>query len=293
MKPFGWAALSAFPLLAAFAAFAAIAGLAAFGSWRWGQATRVLVARLDAAREVPTAVRYDARETLGLPEPVRRYFRAVLTDGQPMILTADFEHVGTFDMGEAVASWKPFTSRQRVTTSPPGFVWDGRIALLPGVPAHVHDAYVAGEGLLRPSILGLYAMGGLQGGGPIAQGELLRFFAEAPWYPTSLLPSQGIAWRAVDESSATATLTDGALAATVLVRFGEDGLIASMSAEGRGRAMVGGVMTMTPWEGRLSGYRTVDGMRAPFAGEALWRRPKGDKPYFRATITALAHELAP
>ena len=40
---------------------------------------------------------------------------------------------------------------RNVITRRPGFDWDARIMVLPGVPAHVHDAYVAGEGLLRRS----------------------------------------------------------------------------------------------------------------------------------------------
>lgn len=35
-----------------------------------------------------------------------------------------------------------------------------RIALIPGVPALAHDAYVAGEGILRVSLLGLVPLDG-------------------------------------------------------------------------------------------------------------------------------------
>ena len=49
----------------------------------------MLVARLDKAKVAPTVARYDEREIEGLPAPVQRYFRAVLDDAQPMILTAD------------------------------------------------------------------------------------------------------------------------------------------------------------------------------------------------------------
>jgi hypothetical protein len=42
-----------------------------------------------------------------------------------------------------------------VVTQRPGFDWDARIAMMPGVTACVHDAYVAGEGLLRATLFGL------------------------------------------------------------------------------------------------------------------------------------------
>ncbi len=60
-----------------------------------------------------------------------------------------------------------------------------------GLPVRVHDAYVAGEGILHASLLGLFSLVDMRGGGDLAEGELMRFFAEAAWYPTALLPTQG------------------------------------------------------------------------------------------------------
>src|SRR5690606_30927441 len=94
-------------------------------------------------------------------------------------------------------------------TRRPGFVWDGKMAVLPGLPVHVHDAYVAGEGILHPAIFGLFTLMDMRGTPEVAAGELMRFFAEAAWYPTALLPSQGVQWAPIDERSARATLVDG------------------------------------------------------------------------------------
>ena len=72
--------------------------------------------------------------------------------------------------------------------------------MLPGLPARVHDAYIAGEGILHASLFGLVSVANLRGTPEMAHGELLRFFAEAAWYPTALLPSQGVQWEAVDDT---------------------------------------------------------------------------------------------
>ncbi len=270
-------------------------GLTAWGSARWNAAARELIARLDAARTPAapgTPIRYDERELEGLPAPVQRYFRAVLKDGQAIVTAARVEHAGSFNMSASGEQWKPFTSVQQVVTRRPGFVWDARIAMLPGLAVHVHDAYVAGEGRLHAAIAGLVTMAELRGGGELARGELMRFFAEAAWYPTALLPSQGVRWEAVDEHSARATLSDGAAPLTLLFRFDADGLMASVRAEARGR-MVGQVTTMAPWEGRWSDHRLQDGMRVPFTGEVAWLLPEGRKSYWRGTIRSLAYEFAP
>ena len=117
----------------------------------------------------------------------------------------------------------------------------------------VHDAYIAGEGILHASLFDLFSLVKLHGAGEIAEGELMRFFAEAAWYPTALLPSQGVQWGAVDDRSASGTLTEGALRLTLLFTFHDGGLIDTIRAEARGRT-VGGQVFRTPWQGRFWNY---------------------------------------
>ncbi len=266
------------------------AGLHAFGARRWKLAAHSLVERLDASQVAAGTARYDSAEIADLPAPVRRYLQQALTAGQPIVRTADLAMTGTFNLNMDAPQWKPFTSKQHVTTRRPGFVWDARIMMFPGVPILVYDAYIAGEGMLRPSILGLYSMGDLRGGREIARGELMRFFAEAVWYPTALLPSQGVTWVAVDDASAKAALTDGLISLTMLFRFGADGMVASIHADARG-CTVDGVSVMMPWECSMSNYQMRDGMRVPFRGEAAYATPDGEKPYFRGTITQIAYQF--
>jgi hypothetical protein len=266
-------------------------GLVTLGAWRWSVATGALITRLDAGDTLGHTQRYDAREIADLPAPVRRYFELALTDGQPIIRAADAAMTGTFNMSLDAPQWKPFTSQQRVVTHRPGFVWNARIMLFAGFPVRVHDAYVAETGILTPSILGLFSMGDVSGIGEPARGELMRWFAECAWYPTALLPSQGIEWVAVDDTSAQATMTDGPIRLTMLFRFGDDGLISGVHVDARG-ALIGGQMVMMPWEGRFSDYRRQDGMLIPFYGEVAWITPQGEKPYFRGTVTQLTYRFA-
>lgn len=261
------------------------------GSSRWQSATKEMRARLEAAR-LPIGVKtYSPDELIGLPAPVQRYFRSVLKEGQPMVLAVSVEHSGTFNMSEIREQWKPFSSTQRVITQRPGFDWEGRIAMMPGLSVRVHDAYIAGEGILHASLFGLVSLVNLRGTPDVAQGELMRFFAEAAWYPTALLPSQGVQWEAVNDTSARATLKDGETTLTMLFRFNENGLIESVRAEARGRSIAGAVIP-TPWEGRWSSYELRDGMRIPIEGEVAWMLPEGPKPYWRGRITRLSYEFA-
>lgn len=267
------------------------AAASAFGRWRWQQRTDELVARLAAARQAPSPARFDPAELEGLPPVVQRYFRAVLPPGAPMVAAAQVRHEGRFNLAQEGERWVPFTSEQQVVTRRPGFVWNAAMPMAPGVTVRVHDAYVAGEGVLAPALLGLVPLADLRGGGDIALGELMRFLAEAAWYPTALLPSQGVRWEAVDEHRARATLVDGPLSLTLTFRFHDDGTIDRVRAEARGRTL-GDRVVPTPWEGRWSDYRMQDGMRIPMTGEVAWLLPEGPQTYWRGTITSLRYEFA-
>lgn len=253
--------------------------------------TQRLRARLEAARTPIRPSTVDFRELDGLPAPVQRYFRRVLREGQPMIAAVSVRHRGSLNMSETGERWKPFTSEQRVITRRPGFDWNARIAMIPGLSVHVHDAYVSGEGVLTARLLGLIPLASLRGTGEIARGELMRFFAEAAWYPTALLPSQGVEWNAIDEHTADGTLTDGPLRLTMRFTFDDEHLIRAVQAEARGRT-VGGRIVPTPWRGRFWNYAGRGGMTVPLDGEAEWLLPEGARPYWRGTITAIDHEFA-
>jgi hypothetical protein len=276
----------------------AAAGLSALGSKRWAERIATLRLGLEAGGQVGACKRpahYHAREVEGLPAPVQRYFRAVLKDGQPIVSAVTIKMTGTINMSPTAEQWKLFSSTQRVVTvgggARPGFLWNAQIAMLPGARVHVVDSYIAGKGLVRAAMLGLFTVADISGGGELARGEFMRYFAETPWYPTALLPSQGVQWAAVNATSATATVVDGPLALTLLFHFNDAGLIDSVRAEARG-GMVGKEMLMRPWECDLLDYQLHSGMLVPMAGKAAWVRPDGRKTYFRASVKALSYEWA-
>jgi hypothetical protein len=78
-----------------------------YGAYRWNSETQQLRARLDTARLPLRPQTVDFRELEGLPDPVRRYFRTVLEEGQPIVAGVRVRHTGTFNMGETTDNWKP------------------------------------------------------------------------------------------------------------------------------------------------------------------------------------------
>ena len=160
--------------------------------------------------------------------------------------------------------------------------------MFPGAAANVHDSHIAGVGTLHAAMLGLFTMAQVRGGGEIARGELMRYFAEMVWYPTALLPSQGVSWTAVDYQSANATLVDGPISLTLLFSFDDGGLITTVHADARGSG-VGKDMVMLPWDCIMSNYQLRDAMMLPTRGEVA----KGGMPYFVGDLTSLVYEFSP
>lgn len=278
-----WFSLGLFALLM----IAAVACILLFGRFRWEVSVNELKDSIQAEYSHPRIRAFQAEEIAGLPAPVERYFRTILKAGQPIIKAVNIKHLGTFNMGE---KWVPFESSQYVITRRPGFVWGARLRMTPGVGVFVRDAYVAGEGALVAKIMGLITVMEQSGTPELAQGELMRFLAEATWYPTAFLPSQGLRWEAVDEMQASATLTDGSSEVTLLVSFNEQGLISTVHSDGRCRE-VNGQYVATPWEGRFWDYECRDGMMVPIEGEVSWLLPEGPKPYWRGRIQRIEYEF--
>jgi len=282
-----------------------IIGFVVYGTVRWSRTTEELMHRLQVSEDSPgtgssgnaaTPVVSLEKELAELPAPVQRYLRRVLTDGQPVIQGVHMRHSGTFNMGQADEQWKPFTAEQTVNPLHPGFLWDARIRMLPILPAYVHDAYIDGGGLLHGALFGAVTVMEVRETPEIAHGEFLRFLAEAPWYPTALLPSQGAHWEAVDDSAAHVTLTDASasgatVSARMLFRFNDDNVIESVYAEERG-AEIDGKMVPTPWEGRWWSYEQRDGMLVPTEGEVAWLFPEHYKPYWRGRVEEIRYDFA-
>jgi hypothetical protein len=263
-------------------------GLASlYGGYNWRLGTDRLRAQLTSGQQSIQPKIYDPKEIEGLPAPVQRFFRAVLKDGQSIVTAVNLAQQGQINMSETAAKWCPFTATQFAITQRPGFDWDARIQMAPGLSAFVHDAYVLGSGNLHVSLMGLVTMADLHGSPSLAQGELLRYFAEMPWYPTALLPSQGVGWEAIDDTSARGTLTDGYTTVSLVFGFNPDGTIATIWAASRDRGLV-----PTPWEGRFWHYALRDGMQIPLEGEVAWHPSEGVWPYWRGQVTELSYEFA-
>jgi len=268
-----------------------IAGALVYASSRWDSGTARMRARLEGTRAPIAPLVYDPAQLDSLPAPVQRYLRLVLRPGQPMIAGVHIRHAGTFNLSDSSQRWVPFTSDQRVITRRPGFDWNARMTVVPGFDVRVHDAYIGGEGLLHAALLAMFPLVIQRGTPQMAEGELMRFLAESPWYPTVLLPGQGVRWEPLDDRTAVATIVDGRASASLTFHFYRNGLLEYVRSEKRGR-IVARATVPTPWVGRWSEWMWLNGVRVPTRGEVSWVLPSGPLPYWRGGVIGITYDEA-
>jgi hypothetical protein len=154
-----------------------------------------------------------------LPKPVARYFSYALTDGQPIINTMRMQQSGVLRTNTITDKWVRFTASQLVVPSAPGFIWNAKMAMPLKTYVGVLDAYVAGVGSGRVNFLSAIVVAADASANELNSGTLLRYLAEAVWYPTALLPESGIIWTAINDDAALATLTDGEISVSLEFRL--------------------------------------------------------------------------
>jgi len=251
----------------------------------WQAGTKGLLRQLTSTgSSAPGAVALDS--VAALPAPVQRYLRTVLREGQPRVQGVRLRQTGEFKRGTGDDAWRPFTATQVVATTRPGFVWEARIRMAPLLTVRVRDAYVAGRPIMRGAILGVVPLVNAPESRELAEGELLRYLAEAPWYPTVLLPGNGVTWSPMDDTHALATLRYGDLAVSLEFEFSPTGEVAGVYTPRRCRDE-NGRYVLRPWGGRFRRYEERNGMRVPLQAEVYWRIDDRNQLYWRGELMSI------
>lgn len=213
----------------------------------------------------------------GLPEPVQRYFKYALKDGQPYINSARLMHSGQFKTGQD-KGWVNIKGEQYFTTFKPGFIWKGTTTMFTA-----RDMFIEDKGRLVVSLFSVFNL--VDGKGEeYDQGELLRWLGESVWFPTNLLPGDRLTWKAIDMNKAKMTFSYNGLSLNYIVSFNETGEITQLETK---RFM--GEKRSETWIGKVSDYKEINGIKVPTVIEAIWRLEHGDYSYAKFTVTRLEY----
>jgi hypothetical protein len=186
-----------------------------------------------------------------LDEPVRRYLAHALVEGGALHGGVELRMAGRIKVGP----WLAFSATQRLTAD--AFEWRARAGIGRLRPLHVVDRYVPGSGATDGRLFGRWSFLHADDD-DTARAAAGRAAAERMWAPGSLVPQQGVSWRAESDEHVVATLSVPPERPEVHLRIDPDGRVRSVRLERWGKV------------GRPAyGY-------IPFGGEVAEERRFGD-----------------
>ena len=221
---------------------------------------------------------YREGQIQGMPEPVQRFFKNVLKDGQPYISSVYVKHDGRFKTA-LNNEWINIEGEQFFSVEEPGFLWIGKTPLFT-----VRDMYISGKGQIKIFLLNIFKV--FNGKGPAYnQGELLRWLGENVWFPTNLLPGSRLQWSPIDEGRATLTFRFRNQKIHYKVSINEAGEITKLETR---RYM--GEKSLETWIGKVSCYKEVYGMKIPMVIEAIWKLSDGEHSYAKFNVRKILYK---
>jgi hypothetical protein len=232
-------------------------------------------------------VNFDEVNTL--PDPLKKYFRLVLKNGSPIIRRCIIFQVGGFRAKPELTEWSRMEARQYFSSHPRGFVWNSSISVAPGISIKVCDSYIDGKGEMKGNLLSTFTFIDEKNKKELNEGALQRYLAESVWFPTALLPSQGVTWEIIAKNKAKATISDSSTTVSLDFEFSDTGEIISVYTPSRYRE-VSGRYESTPWNGKYSNYIDFKGYLIPQKAEVEWQLKDKVYPYWKATLKEIIYD---
>ena len=262
-----------------------LVALGGLSTYRFGR----MVAEDRQGLEASTAAAADLlqpRAIDSLPLPVQRWLAVSGALDQPLPRLVYCEQSAQMKLQPGQSAWQPAQARQVVSLDPPGFVWDVRLDMGPGLPVLGRDRYQHGRGEMLIKLLGLVPVVNSRGNPRIDEGSLQRYLGEIVWYPqAAALPY--LTWEPRDERSALATMSWGGISGQGTFFFDESGHFSRFEAlRYRGDSPEA---ARAPWVIEVLERQAVAGLIIPVHMQATWKLPEGDWTWLDLRITGVSY----
>jgi len=236
----------------------------------------------DSRKEV-----FKYKDISSLPQPVKLYFRHVIQDGQEYINEAKISQSGLIRLKEG-QKWMPFKAVQYFNGRMPAFIWIANSRSSTFVWFSARDKYYSNRANMMVKLFSLFTIVD-SSGEEMDISSLIRYFSELPWLPTSLLPSNYLSWKPLDNSSAKAVLNDGRLKAAINFYFSGNGELNKVIAPKRFR-FVDGRLKEECWTGYFKNYRKINNIIIPTEVEAEWSSGSKNFKYIKIKLENIEYD---
>ena len=254
-------------------------------AWRLSDVRREQRAWKDLLRRSgPVGPVFDPALIDGLPEAAQRYFRYTIAPGTPIVSVVEIEMAGELGLGtKDHPNYRPMIAQQ-ILAPPRGLVW------------RLHAGAISGSDGMTPEtswtrfwLFHLMPIVRVAGSPDHHRSAFGRVVAESAfWVPASLLPGERVAWTAVDERTARATVSHGGFSQTVDLTIEASGQPSRIVIQRWSNANADKVFREQPFGGELSDFREIGGYRLPMRVEGGNLIGTQDYfPFFKAQVRAV------
>lgn len=217
-----------------------------------------------------------------LPPTVQKWLKYSQVIGKEEIRTVRSQQKAKLRL-KPEGSWMSAQANYYHSALEPGFVWQAKIKAAPFIHIAGRDMYQDGRGNMLIKIQSMKTVADARGP-EIDQGSLLRYLAEAVWYPTFAL-SKYVTWDEVDPHSARATMSYKGVTASGVFKFNDRGEVTSFEAERYMERQ--GNYSLAIWSVLMTDYKEFDGILAPSRGEVVWKLKSGDFNWYQFEVEQL------
>jgi hypothetical protein len=222
-----------------------------------------------------------------LPPPVQRYFRSAGFVGQPRMANARLTWDEMYLKRGRHQSWMKLACSQFNSAAEPM-----RIALMKArlgavIPFEARDKFQDGHGNMLIKLARVITVADATGP-EMDHSGLVTVLAESLMFPAVALQPY-VAWRAVDDRTAAATLSYGGLSVSGTFHFNDASEPVRFDTSDRWQD--GKPPRRIPWSAETTEYQIKDGVKLARRITATWHDPAGDFTYVKGTISAITFNV--
>lgn len=214
-----------------------------------------------------------------LPEPARRYLRAMGVVGSPRDASFQLAWKGRFRPSVG-SPWLRCDAWQRNTREPVSRDFRMRRWAAGVFPVLGRDTYADGHGRLRIRPLGLFTAAEATGR-EMDLGELVTWLDDAVLFAPSMLLAPNVQWLSTDSHSFDLDFEDRGLRVHGRVRVDQRGLPLYFVTHDRWCAnpVERGRLIRAQWRTPVDEWAEIDSRTVPVHGRAIWSLPQGEFTY--------------
>ena len=223
-----------------------------------------------------------------LPDPVRRYLRAVGVVGLPRVRNFRARMHGRIRSSRE-ARWIPLEAEQYNFIGEPSrlFYLSGSMFML---PVHGYHRYLGSSATMVVKAAGLVPVA-RAAGDVMTRAETVTLFNDMCVLAPGSLIERGIVWGPVNPHMVTARYTNSGHTIQAVLTFNDAGDLVNFSSDDRGELTPEGTARQVRWSTPLGSYRSFGPVRLASQGEGRWHEADGEYAYIELTIDQVEYNI--